>query len=138
MDPAAFAVLRGWLEVRATRELPFHAPLFCMYDGRGLRSSYIRVLLPRVGRKAGLAMAVRSKNAHYTFHTIQARHWQGLALKHGGAALWQEMQALVARVEDAIAAVQQNLPSNFPERTWLSITQGMRAQVEHFEAGPAA
>jgi len=35
-------------------------------------------------RSAALAMAVRSKNAHYSLHTIQARHWAAMAAKNGG------------------------------------------------------
>ena len=46
-------------------------------------------------RKAGLAMAVRSKHAHYLFHTIQARHWQQLAARHGGDVVWDAMVELV-------------------------------------------
>lgn len=89
-------------------------------------------------RKAGLAMAVRSKNAHYTFHTILTRHWHGLAMKHGGPAVWQKMLVLVEHVEHAIAAVQQTLPSGFPEKTWSAISEGMRAQAKRFDAGLAS
>lgn len=57
-------------------------------------------------RKAGLAMAIRSRNAHYHFHTIQARHWKRLAMKHGGQAVWEDMVALVESVDDALAEVE--------------------------------
>lgn len=35
-------------------------------------------------RKLGPAMAVRSKNPHWRFFDITARHWHGLAMKYGG------------------------------------------------------
>jgi serine/threonine-protein kinase HipA len=35
-------------------------------------------------RKAALAVAVRSNSAHYSLHTIQARHWASMAAKNGG------------------------------------------------------
>jgi serine/threonine-protein kinase HipA len=89
-------------------------------------------------RTAGLAMALRGKNAHYTLHTIQARHWHGLAMKNGGPAVWEAMQAMVSRVEPAIAAVQARLPASYPERTWERITAGMRAMKRQFESGLAA
>ena len=54
-------------------------------------------------RKAGLAMAVRSKNTHYLFHAIQARHWRQLASRQGGGAVWAAMIELVSGVEDALA-----------------------------------
>lgn len=88
-------------------------------------------------RKAGLAMAVRSKNAHDLFHTIQARHRQPLVAKHGGEAVWSAMIELVSSVEDALARVEQRLPKDFPAQTWESISTGMRSEAKRFlrEAG---
>jgi serine/threonine-protein kinase HipA len=88
-------------------------------------------------RKAGLAMAVRSKNAHYLFHTIQARHWKQLAARHGGDEVWAAMVELVSSVEDALARVEQRLPKDFPAHTWEGISTGMRSEAERFlrEAG---
>ena len=88
-------------------------------------------------RQAGLAMALRSKNAHYKLETIQPRHWQELALKHGGPAVWEAMQALVERVEPALAAVEDTLPAGFPGRTWEAISKGMRAEADRFIASTA-
>jgi len=65
-------------------------------------------------RRAGLAMALRAKNVHYRLETIQARHWHQLAMKHGGPMVWDAMQALVERVEPALAAVESKLPRGFP------------------------
>ena len=61
-------------------------------------------------RKAGLAMAIRSKNVHYLFHTIEARHWHALAMKNGGPGVWKAMVDLAGRVEAApqIAATLKN------------------------------
>lgn len=90
-------------------------------------------------RKAGLAMAVRSKNSHYLFHTIQARHWRQLAARHGGEAVWNAMVELVARVDGALARVEQRLPRTFPAHTWESISAGARSEARRFldEAGVA-
>jgi len=86
-------------------------------------------------RKAKLAMALRSKNPHYLLHTIQARHWHGLAMKNGGAAIWDAMLGLVNRVEPALQVVESRLPPDFPGGTWEAIATGMRSQVEVFKAG---
>ena len=88
-------------------------------------------------RKAGLAMAVRSKNAHYTFQTILTRHWHALAMKHGGPEVWRKMLFLVDQLESAIDTVQQALPADFPAKTWETINQGMRDQAKLFRDGLA-
>lgn len=81
---------------------------------------------PYVGKRRGqmhwrevrLAMALQSKNTHYEIHTICARHWHGLAMKHGGPKVWEAMQGLVDRVIPALDAVEALLPQGFPPRIW--------------------
>ena len=89
-------------------------------------------------REASLAMALRSKNVHYKLYTVQARHWQALAMANGGPAMWQAMQALVASVETAIDTVQAELPPDFPARTWERITAGMRQHARLFDTEAGA
>lgn len=88
-------------------------------------------------RKAGLAMAVRSRNAHFLFHTIRARHWQHLAAQQGGDPVWAAMLDLVTGVDSALNRVERNLPEDFPPHTWESISTGMRSEATRFlrEAG---
>ena len=83
-------------------------------------------------RKAGLAMAIRSRNAHYHFHTIQARHWKQLATKNGGQAVWEDMVALVESVDEALAEVEGELPKDFPGETREAISTGMRGEAKRF------
>jgi serine/threonine-protein kinase HipA len=84
-------------------------------------------------RKAGLALALRARNVHSDLHGIQARHWHGLA--RGRSAVWRWMLELVERVEPALDAVEQELPSDFPGRTCRTISQGLRHQAERFRTG---
>ena len=86
-------------------------------------------------RNAGLAMALRAKNSHYTFHSIRTRHWHALAMKNGGSSTWLAMLATIGQVEGALAAVESRLPRSFPGRTWDTIQAGMRSQVHSFTAG---
>jgi serine/threonine-protein kinase HipA len=83
-------------------------------------------------RKAGLAMAIRSKNVHYHFHTIQARHWQQLAVKNGGPAVWDAMVAMVEGMTGALATVEKALPNNFPARLWETIAAGVKSEAVRF------
>jgi serine/threonine-protein kinase HipA len=81
---------------------------------------------------AKLAMAVRGGNAHWRLGEILARHWEGLALAHGGQALWSEMIAMVAGVEPALDTVGQALPDGYPPEVFDSIATGMRKQAATF------
>lgn len=80
-------------------------------------------------KRAGLAMAVRSRNAHYALQSIEPRHWQALAMKNGGAAIWQAMCDLAGNVEATLDAVQERLPRAFPTKTFDAIASGMLAQA---------
>lgn len=86
-------------------------------------------------QEAKLAMAVRSKNVHYQLASIQTRHWQTLAQRSGADGVWEAMQAMVARVEHAIDAVQAQRPPGYHPRTAQAIFEGLRRQCRTWEAG---
>ncbi len=127
-----------------------HAKNYSVFLQRG--GSYITTplydvlsIFPYVGdkanqihwRKAGLAMALRSKNVHRHFHDTLPRHWHALAMKYGGPPVWQAMVGLVQRVDPALEQIAQTLPHDFPPRTWDAISRGMRAQAARFLGGCA-
>ena len=86
-------------------------------------------------RKAGLAVAMRPKNAHYAFHSIQTRHWHALAISNGGPDVRDAMLGLVERVEPTLGKVEGGLPPDFPARTWEAIAAGVRSQARLFSMG---
>lgn len=86
-------------------------------------------------KSAGLAMAVRSTNAHYALHAIQTRHWHALAMKNGGPAVWQAMRELVEKVDAALDRLHGELPATFPIGTFDAVASGMRAQAQRFLLG---
>jgi serine/threonine-protein kinase HipA len=88
-------------------------------------------------RKAGPAMALRSKNVHRHFVDIEPRHWHALAMKVGGPLVWEAMVRLVHRVDPALDQIAQTLPQDFPPRTWDAISHGMRSQAARFLGGLA-
>jgi serine/threonine-protein kinase HipA len=83
-------------------------------------------------RKAGPAMVIRGKNPHKLFHTIKARHWRELAFKNGGEVIWHAMIDLLTRVPYALTKVKDQLPQDFPERTWMRIADGMQTEARRF------
>jgi site-specific recombinase XerD len=73
LDPGAFAVLARWLERRRTLGFTGRQPLFCTLEGKPLKSSYVRTLLPRLAAKAGLEKRVHPHGLRHTHAAELAR-----------------------------------------------------------------
>jgi integrase len=65
-DTAGAALVERWLERRARLGLNGSHPVFCMQFGDPLAASYIRVLVPRLGRKASIAKRVHAHGLRHT------------------------------------------------------------------------
>lgn len=81
---------------------------------------------------AKLAMAIAGKSRHYRLVDIQPRHWQLLATRVGGTALWDRMQALVEAAPATFDRIE--LPPEFPEVVISKISRGVRDQSRKFLA----
>lgn len=66
LDPGAVAILIRWLDARRSLGINGHAPLFCTLQGKALKPSYLRTLLPRLGRKAGIEKRVHPHGLRHT------------------------------------------------------------------------
>ena len=66
LDPGAFAFLERWLDVRAKRGINGRAPIFSTLARKPLASAYVRALLPRLGRKAGLEKRVHAHGLRHS------------------------------------------------------------------------
>ena len=66
IDPGAIAILDEWMEKREELGFGPHEYLFCSMRGRTLSSSYMRGLLPRLGREAGIAKRVHPHGLRHT------------------------------------------------------------------------
>jgi site-specific recombinase XerD len=66
LDPGAMAILSRWLDMRRSLGIIGHAPLFCTLDGNPLKPSYLRTLLPRLARKAGIEKRVHPHGLRHT------------------------------------------------------------------------
>jgi serine/threonine-protein kinase HipA len=86
-------------------------------------------------QRVKLAMAVRSKNAHYRLSEIQTRHWLHLANTCGVPGLWNEMLAMVQTVNGVLDRVAAQLPDTFPPSIWTPIADGMRRHAAAFLRG---
>ena len=113
MDGAAFDLVAAWLAVRATWEVGPRSPLFCLADGTPVTSSYVRVLIPRLGRAAGIAKRV---------HAHGLRHTHAAELRTEGVDIGIISRQLVHR---SIATTATYLDHIAP----VAVTEAMRGRV---------
>jgi site-specific recombinase XerD len=66
LDPGAFAVVERWLDVRAKRDISGRAPIICTLKGKPLASAYVRALMPRLARRAGIEKRVHAHGLRHT------------------------------------------------------------------------
>lgn len=87
--------------------------------------------------KIKLAMAVRSRNAHYLMKEIKRRHWLAVAKKNAVGEFNTVVEDVIHRTPKVIETVAARLPADFP--AWLidRIFAGMRMQIEKLRAGDA-
>ena len=85
VDAGTVALVGRWLEIRRRRGIPGGAPLFCTLAGRPMDQSYVRHLLPRLGRKAGVERRV---------HAHGLRHAFAVGMVRDGAPLYVVRDAL--------------------------------------------
>jgi len=89
--------------------------------------------------KAKMAMAVRSKNAHWKMRDILRRHWLALGARHGvgtedGRRVQFLIDEMVARTPHVVDAVRAKLPESFPMLMAERIFDGLRDAARRLAA----
>lgn len=88
-------------------------------------------------KKAKLAMAFRSKNAHYELAKIQRRHFNVVAKECGIGENAEEMiQEILAETPIVIEKVQVQLPETFPPEVSQTILAGLGKSAETLASMP--
>ena len=78
LDAGTVALVSRWVEVRRKLGVPARSPLVCTLDGGEVRQDYVRHLLPRLARRAGIEKRV---------HAHALRHAYAVELEREGAPL---------------------------------------------------
>jgi len=87
-------------------------------------------------KKVKLAMALRTKNAHYRMAEIQRRHWNEVAKTNAlGSDFEAVIQRFVANTPEVIESVSKELPAGFPTIVSERIFNGLLEQVNRLKAG---
>ncbi len=66
LDAGAWAILQLWLDRRAALGINGHARVFSTLKGKPVKSAYVRTLLPRLARKAGIDRRVHAHGLRHT------------------------------------------------------------------------
>lgn len=85
--------------------------------------------------RAKMAMAVRSKNAHWAMRDILRRHWLAVGAEFGvvtanGRGAEFVIDDLIGRTPDVVRTVRARLPDGFPKAVADSILEGLEAAAE--------
>jgi integrase/recombinase XerD len=78
IDAGTVALVNRWLERRRKLGIPTSRPLICTLDGGTIDASYVRHLLPRLARRAGIEKRV---------HAHGLRHAYAVELEREGATV---------------------------------------------------
>ncbi len=82
------------------------------------------------GRKVRLAMAVRSKNAHWKLCEIKARHWETVSRSAGLGSATPILQEIAMQIPHAIESVNREIPAGFPALVRDKIFEGLQQTAE--------
>ncbi|MFT0532959.1 type II toxin-antitoxin system HipA family toxin [Castellaniella hirudinis] len=118
-----------FLRARGAYEL---APLYDVLSAYPVIGSGANQLSPF---KAKMAMAVRSKNAHWVMRDIARRHWVTVGTVHGimapdGRGVEAVLDEMVAQTPEVVHTIRAQLPDGFPAHVADSILSGLQAAAE--------
>ncbi len=72
IDPGAAAVVAEWMGIRASAGVNGVSPVFCTRAGGPVQTGYVRILMARLARKAGIDKRVHAHGLRHT-HAAQLR-----------------------------------------------------------------
>ena len=78
IDPGAGAIVARWMDARSNLGVTGRSPLICTLNGGHVNPSYVRHLLPRLARRAGIEKRV---------HAHGLRHLHAVELEQEGATV---------------------------------------------------
>ena len=118
LDPQAWAVLQRWIDAGAKLVINGRRRLFCTLRGKPIDQAYVRALLPRLGRKAGIEKRVHAHGLRHT-HASKLRQ-EGVDMDIISKQLGHSSIATTARYLDHVAP--QAVIETMRARKWAPTT----------------
>lgn len=111
IDSGSVEIIRRWLQRRDRLGIAPTAPLFCTLAGEGLKAAYVRELLPRLARKAGITKRVHPLGLRYACAAEMSAEGfpTGLIETHLGVAVSGSARRYLRQFsqDEVVAAVRQ-------------------------------
>jgi len=101
LDPGAVAIIERWLDARSYLGLSGRHPVFCTLKGHRMTDAYVRVMLKRLGARAGIDKRVHAHGLRHT-HAAQLRA-EGVDIAIISRQLGHSSIATTARYLDHLA-----------------------------------
>lgn len=114
MDDGAWSTLQLWLDRRRTQGLNGTVPIFCTLQGHPIHQAYVRGLLARHGRKAGIAKRVHAHGFRHIFAIESVR--EGVHMTHIQQALGHTSLSTTAAYLARVSP--QEMIDAFRRRRW--------------------
>jgi serine/threonine-protein kinase HipA len=80
--------------------------------------------------KAKLAMAVRSKNAHWKLPEIRPRHWDAVSRFAGLGDATELLQEIISQTPQVLESVNREIPKTFPAPVQDKIFEGLQRSAK--------
>jgi integrase/recombinase XerD len=106
--PGGFAEVERWLDKRGQLGLNGRHPLFCTLAGRPLAPQYVRTLLPRLAKRAGVEKRVHPHGLRHS-HAVELRR-RGVPLETVSAQLGHANLSTTDRYLRGISVVERLEP----------------------------
>ena len=116
LDPGAIAIIERWLDARSRFGLTGRHPVFCTLKGHRMTDAYVRVMLKRLGVRAGIDKRVHAHGLRHT-HAAQLRA-EGVDIGIISRQLGHSSIATTARYLDHLAP--RAVIETMRRRTWLT------------------
>ncbi len=114
LDHESFAVIERWMDRRTKLGLNGRQPVFCTLAGEPVKTAYVRALLHRLGKKAGIEKRIHAHGLRHTHAAELAR--EGTPMNLIRAQLGHANLSTTSRYLDHIAP--QELIDRMRSRSW--------------------
>ena len=115
LDDAGLALVQRWMDTRKARGITGRSRLFCTLDGGAMSTAYVRTMLPRIAKRAGIEKRVHAHGLRHSFAAELAA--EGVPMNVVQRALGHSNLTTTSRYLDHIAP--REVLKTLRSRVWV-------------------